>query len=369
MGLTRFWLALFVIGAHMGHPSYLPFLPGDLAVQCFYMVSGFYMALILTENPEYLSKKVFFINRFARIFSTYYVMLLFVAVCRFNEIRAFNFSNLGIGSIILTTFSNIFVFGSNLVMFTANQNSFPGISLTSNFRNSDPELNSFLLIPQAWSLPVELIFYLLIPFIIMRKRYLFIVFLLSVLSRVLTYYHFGAQDPWTYRFLPNELSVFILGVFSYKLLAKNSLMKLMVDNRMVIGRLKLPIAYFGTYFLFLFYQRIYGIFPDHLKEKEVFIQLRPLLLAILLFFALPLLFNFTKESRFDRKIGDLSFGIYLSHLGIISIAKQVGLGENFYFVSFLSVFTALCFSPLSNHLESKIRAGLGKKMNVLREAL
>ena len=250
-------------------------------------------------------------------------------------------------------------------MFTANQNDFPGISFTSNFRNSDPELNSFLLIPQAWTLPIELIFYLLIPFIIRRNKYLFIVFLLSVLSRVLTYHYFGAQDPWTYRFFPNELSVFILGVFSYKLLVNNNLMTLALDTRMVISRLKLPIAYFGTYFLFLSYQRIYGLFPDYLKEKEIFIQLRPILLAILLFFTLPLLFNFTKESRFDRKVGDLSFGIYLSHLGIISITKQVGLGESFYLVSSLSVFTAFCFSPLSNHLESKIRASLRKKMNRL----
>ena len=68
MGLLRIILALNVVGAHLGHPSYLPFIPGDQAVAGFFIVSGFYMAFILTTNPKYLQKSVFIGNRAARIF-------------------------------------------------------------------------------------------------------------------------------------------------------------------------------------------------------------------------------------------------------------------------------------------------------------
>jgi peptidoglycan/LPS O-acetylase OafA/YrhL len=369
MGLLRIWLALFVIGAHIGHPSYLPFIPGDLAVQCFYMVSGFYMALILTENREYASKKFFYINRTARIFSTYYVILLFVILCRFNEIRDFKFDLLGIGSLVLTMFANLFIFGSNLVMFSANSSGFPGVVFASNFRDSNPELNSFLIIPQAWTLPVELIFYLLVPFIIKRKSFLFIGFTLSVLSRVYTYHVFGNQDPWTYRFFPNELSVFILGIFSYQFALKSNLVTKLTNTGRFANKLKLPIAYLGTYSVFLLYQRIYGFLPEVWKEKELLVQVRPLILSLILFCTLPILFRLTKQSRFDRKIGDLSFAIYLSHLGIISIFEVMGLSSNFYLVSFSSIFVALCLSPLSNQLELKIRTGLRKKLKVLEDGL
>lgn len=59
MGFLRFLLAACVVGAHYKHPSYLPFIPGDLAVQFFFLLSGFYMALILEANPNYRSRKVF----------------------------------------------------------------------------------------------------------------------------------------------------------------------------------------------------------------------------------------------------------------------------------------------------------------------
>ena len=67
MGIIRLLLALAVLLAHVENaPAFLlRFIPGSLAVQCFYIISGFYMALVL--NGKYSSKRDFYFNRFLRL--------------------------------------------------------------------------------------------------------------------------------------------------------------------------------------------------------------------------------------------------------------------------------------------------------------
>ena len=64
MGLFRLTLALCVV---LGHGLYLqiPAATPDIAVQTFYMVSGFHMALVLTERHH--SLPIFFTNRLLRL--------------------------------------------------------------------------------------------------------------------------------------------------------------------------------------------------------------------------------------------------------------------------------------------------------------
>jgi peptidoglycan/LPS O-acetylase OafA/YrhL len=70
MGLLRYLLAAAVIVAHSAPIPGLPLLAGDLAVKLFFLVSGFYMGLILSE--KYLTLPgglaLFYGNRFLRIF-------------------------------------------------------------------------------------------------------------------------------------------------------------------------------------------------------------------------------------------------------------------------------------------------------------
>ena len=55
-------------GLHLPIPAATP----DIAVQTFYMVSGFYMALVLTER--YHSLPIFFTNRLLRLYPAYLVV-------------------------------------------------------------------------------------------------------------------------------------------------------------------------------------------------------------------------------------------------------------------------------------------------------
>ena len=71
MGILRFYLALCVIAEHSN--SVLPWLVHDglESVEIFFMISGFYMAMIL---PKYSNVMEFYFNRFLRIFIPYFLI-------------------------------------------------------------------------------------------------------------------------------------------------------------------------------------------------------------------------------------------------------------------------------------------------------
>ncbi len=74
MGIVRTLLASAVVLVHSG--SFFLYNitgGGQVAVQMFYIVSGFYMALVLTE--KYAEAPVdFYVNRALRLFPTYWVI-------------------------------------------------------------------------------------------------------------------------------------------------------------------------------------------------------------------------------------------------------------------------------------------------------
>jgi len=79
MGTFRFLLALGVLVSHVGPiPHFYP-PSGTTSVQAFFVVSGFYMALVLTEKytrPNQIS--LFLTNRFLRIYPPY-LLILFIS--------------------------------------------------------------------------------------------------------------------------------------------------------------------------------------------------------------------------------------------------------------------------------------------------
>src|SRR5436305_1691433 len=77
MGVFRIFLALSVILDHIDG-SNIVFIPGPLAVQCFFMISGFYMSLVLGTKYS-LDRRVigtFYLSRYLRLAPTYWCVLL-----------------------------------------------------------------------------------------------------------------------------------------------------------------------------------------------------------------------------------------------------------------------------------------------------
>jgi peptidoglycan/LPS O-acetylase OafA/YrhL len=90
--------------------------------------------------------------------------------------------------------TNIVLFGQDAIMFLGLRGH--ALAFYMDFRSSTPQLWTFLLVPQAWSLGVELTFYLFAPFILGNRTLLYSCLALSLLARGAAMVSgFGLSDP------------------------------------------------------------------------------------------------------------------------------------------------------------------------------
>ena len=226
MGILRLYLALAVVIAH-SHPIFgLKSIGGLIAVQTFYMISGFYMAMIL--NTKYVgtgSYRLFLSNRFLRIFPAYWAVLGLTLLARSAGFQSFGYGWNSVASgHAFPTLTAVYVFAANLLIFGQDLLLFLGMNQqgrlypTANFLETDPRLYTFLFVPQAWSLGVELTFYLVAPLLV-RKRLRIVVAIIAASLALLCFlaFHLGlSDDPWIYRFFPTELALFLAGSVSFR---------------------------------------------------------------------------------------------------------------------------------------------------------
>jgi peptidoglycan/LPS O-acetylase OafA/YrhL len=248
------------------------------------------------------------------------------------EIYSEYFNTMSFGSFIFLVFTNLFLFLQDIVMFLGLDKSTGHFFFTTNFWETTPKLNQFLFIPQAWTIGVEITFYLLAPFLVRKKlKFIFLFILFSLLLRFVLYQNGLNEDPWSYRFFPTELVFFLLGIVSYNIYVKIRIF----DIR--IGYLK--IIWISVVFFTLFY----NFLPMPFKY--------PIYLG-LFFLCLPFIFILTKDWKYDTYIGELSYPIYISHIFVLTcmiilkIPTVFGLGFNL-------VIITVIFSILLNELVAK----------------
>ncbi len=367
MGTLRFLLALAVVIVHTSHlygfSLYgLRLTGGVVAVQTFYMVSGFYMALIL--NTKYTGKgsyKLFITNRFLRIYPTYWVVLLLTLalVCFPSFTHMFGFTlrdyigtdtPLSLISIIYLNITNLGLLGQDIVLFQGIRSD-GGLYFTTNFTETKPGLYTFLPVPQAWTLSLELMFYVLAPFLARTKTHV----LLSLIAASLAirfYIYFVADlyhDPWTYRFFPAELAFFIAGIVSYRLyLWVNG--KGISGNLAMIATIVVLCATAGFQFL-----------PGGAEKQWAYYGL--------LFSLMPFLFIFSNLHRStDGWIGELSYPIYISHVFVLLALSPLLKGISSSLITPIVCAATVLFSlvlmrfvstPIESYRQNRIRA-LGK---------
>jgi peptidoglycan/LPS O-acetylase OafA/YrhL len=323
MGALRLFLALSVVATHANSIFGVNFVGGQIAVQAFYIISGFYMTLILNEkyHNQKNSYSLFITNRFMRLYPVYWVVLvltILVALGGFwihgSSTRFTNFSEVNFNpfSWAYLIFSNLFLFGQDIIMFLGIKPDNGNLFFTTNFYNTNPRLYTFLFTPQAWTLGLELTFYLIAPFIV-RKKIGFVLFVLclSLLIRLYLYNWLGLKnDPWSYRFFPSELMFFLLGCISYKLYVaiKDAPSKKNVNIFVLVF-----IITFTTLYFYIPTFRINHT-PFTLNEIVYF--------AVVVL-SIPVLFIWLKNNRLDSKIGELSYPIYISHILIIVLSNLI----------------------------------------------
>lgn len=342
MGIIRFLLAIAVVFAHTQHGQYMQMVGGKLAVELFYIFSGFYMALILTEKYVGLKMyKVFITNRMLKLYPIYWAVALLVIL--FSLYIAYDtdwriwgalqyyklyYSKIGVFSFLFLVVSNIIIFFQDWVMFLGVNLTSGNLFFTSNFLETSPRLHSFLLVPQAWTIGLELMFYLIVP-LFARKNigWLILIGTASVVCKVLLAVAGYNNDPWTYRFFFSELHLFILGMIAYRVYNK-------IRNKSFSSK-KLQAVIYLDILLILFcvpLRSYLGAFTDYIY-------------LIIFACSIPFLFYLCKHSKFDSKIGELSYPIYISHSFIILllnyIFKHQAINQGWVVVAVTIIFSLL----------------------------
>jgi len=348
MGLIRFILACGVVICHTSLIfGYKP-LSGDLAVQCFYIISGFYMSLIL--NEKYVGKNatyLFYTNRALKIFPVYWVnLLLLISWSVFvyfkgkfpGTVTLYNQNYISPLVVIYFILSNIFLIGLDwFFLFGLNKNG--SLFFTKNFNSTNPKVYNFAFNSIAWTVGTELIFYLFAPFIVTKKIWIIVTLLiLSLGLRMGLAYHGLNFAPWNYMFFPTQIMFFMAGVLSYHL-----------HNRikyMNFRKYGLLILYFVFLFIICFY---YKILQDSIY-KEVFLFISTTLL-------IPFIFILTKNSKIDGFFGDLSYPIYISQAFVITLSnvkafpKPFGQGVS---VLICVILFSLLLKPLDKYRQKRM---------------
>jgi peptidoglycan/LPS O-acetylase OafA/YrhL len=307
LGTIRFLLALAVVAAHVRDVPFQVELGSLLAVQGFYIISGFLIALVWTnkyqQQPHGLL--LFYSNRAARIYILYWVVLvLSIVIAQIIKTTTHNYPGY-FGSqphslLPYKVFVNAFIFGSSWAYWLGFDDT-TGLYFTMDYTTSPYPVWGVMSLAPAWTLDLELTFYLLAPFLIkLRLRYLLGIIAASFVARFGWYALGHTVDPWLYRFFPFEIGLFLSGVAAYRISSALALkpgpaISAAIFVGLVVSildytRLGLPHGFYAP-FLYLF----------------VFAAL------------IPYVFDFTRSWKVDGFLADMSFPLYLAHWPVSGI--------------------------------------------------
>jgi len=330
MGVIRFLLALSVAGAH-GHPFYiLSFIGGDIAVQAFFVISGFYMAMII---GSYKSPYQFWISRYLRLYPTYIICAFLVLVFR-RGIGHYisDLSTLPTSAITFFTFTNLTMFLQDLTKFLRITDG--SLRFVKLFGDNSEQIPHVLLLPQGWTLGIEISFYMLAPFILNRSvRIIIFIIFLSVMLRIGLIEYCCSEYRWTDQFFPTQIAVFLLGSLAYKLYESKK-------------RLEKSTDYFsiGIFLMFLLFLADFNNLPIDYKT-------RGWLFLLALTFSINSIFHLTKNSKLDNFVGALSYPVYVSQFFVLFYLRPLldphvtdgGLFNSLLFYGTLTVFSAALY--------------------------
>ena len=302
MGLIRFLLACGVVLTHTSTiEGYSP-VNSNLAVQCFYIISGYYMALILTEKYTGKgSQYLFYTNRALKIYPVYWLNLILLLILNLlaftrgypgNFDFYFKYQPPSFGPLCYFILSNLLIIGLDWTFFFGiNQSG--DLFLTRNFNATNPNVYNYAFNSIAWTVGLELLFYAFAPWLNKQKWWLlFGLLLVSLLLRIAAVVFWFDLPPWSYMFFPTQVMFFMAGMLSYKFIKV---------SKLNWGKHLKTAIYLLLLAVVLFY---YQVFTESYYKQAV------LFLCITL--CMPFAFDLTKKSKFDRLLGNLSYPIYIT---------------------------------------------------------
>lgn len=309
-GSLRLVLATLVLLSHLGITLY-GYNIGAGAVVVFYLLAGMVSYKLIKNN--YKNKALsYYLDRIKRIFPLYSLVLLF----------SFFVYKLGATSHFLSAQPDSISYLSNITI----------IPLSYFMYN---QTDSFTLLPPAWSLGVELQFYILAPFILLCTKRVALFFLLSFILYILATLGVLHTDYFGYRLIAGVFFMFLLGALIQKT----------INNKNYSTYTALALVYL-TLIIILIY--IYNI---NYKAPYNYETLFALLLGIPLLLKLP-----RRLFALDRYLGSLSYAVFLVHFPVLWLmellsysAKDVGL------ILFVTFSISIIFVSLENFFLSLIK--------------
>lgn len=146
--------------------------------------------------------------------------------------------------------------------------------------------------------------------------------------------HMGyTNDPWTYRFFFSELHLFLLGILAYRVYK-------IIRTREIRRNILYTILFTNVLMLLMcdvLRDTFLGYFTD-------------VLYICMIFFSVPFLFYLSKDWKFDSRLGELSYPIYISHMFMISLIGYFYKTHSVEYWGWIIVIATICFSLLLNKI-------------------
>ena len=308
MGTVRFLLALCVVVTHDAGSSVFGFhlLSGITAVQAFYVISGFLITMVLNEREEYRRLGNFYLSGYLRLWPTYVVIAGATMATANHEVL--------IDALATYHWSTkLFIIGSDLTLLF--QDWFLFFQLQDGHLipalHWDGHLLAYLIVPQCWTLGVELTFYALAPFFCRSVQRLIGLFVFGIIVRMSLSVAVpsAAADPWLYRFSPAEMMIFAAGGLAF------------FAGKKVCSRLPAAVLSGAAWniltliaILILANDAAMPFWYRHFQSYWPTLYLVNSAVLIMIAVSCPVLFYGFRKSKIDSIIGELSYPMYVSHI-------------------------------------------------------
>jgi peptidoglycan/LPS O-acetylase OafA/YrhL len=315
---------------------------GKYAVCGFFILSGYWISLMYEKKYSLKENKitVFYISRLWRIFPMFYffsIVGVFVTLKFYPDFPSVIMS--------LDFWPKISAFSSNLFILG---NAFP----------------KHRILGPSWSLEVEILFYLLFPFIalLIKKNKLNVIILTSLFFFISVYIILNYKTQFEYNGLP-YIFLFLFGVLVY--------------HYKLIFPKKLEVFSAAVFILILFFNYTLSYLHHALMEDGTYFNFVTLLLVV---FSIPTLINsvYIKTNPKDKILGDLSFIVYLCHWVWIEAYYVIILDHPSSFVKFgyaiiiffiTAITSYVAYFYLDRPIEKKRHAWVNSRKNIIAKTL